>query len=79
LDLDFVVQPRPGASSDILFPYVIPSEEDRPRTHDLRSRGTFLCAREHKRSDYATFKRAPKSWKAAEEQMPLGGEIEEPF
>ena len=26
-----------------------------------------------------TFKKAPKSRKAAEEQMPLGGEIEEPF
>ncbi len=27
----------------------------------------------------ATFKKAPKARKAAEEQMPLGGEIEEPF
>lgn len=27
----------------------------------------------------ATFKKAPKARKAAEEQLPLGGEIEEPF
>ena len=27
----------------------------------------------------ATFKKAPKARKAAEEQIPLGGEIEEPF
>jgi hypothetical protein len=26
-----------------------------------------------------TFKKAPKASKAAEEQMPLGGEMEEPF
>ena len=27
----------------------------------------------------ATFNKAPKSRKAAEEQIPLGGDIEEPF
>jgi len=40
---------------------------------------------EGKRIDYpryaadATFKKAPKARKTAEEQIPLGGEIEEPF
>jgi site-specific DNA-methyltransferase (adenine-specific) len=40
---------------------------------------------EGKKIDYpryaadATFRKAPKARKAAEEQIPLGGEIEEPF
>ena len=33
----------------------------------------------HPRLLDATFKKAPKARKAAKEQMPLGGEIEEPF
>src|SRR6202030_1048710 len=33
----------------------------------------------HPRLLDATFKKAPKARKPAEEQMPLGGEIEEPF
>ena len=34
---------------------------------------------EHPRLLDATFKKAPKARKAAEEQMPLGGELEDPF
>ena len=48
----------------------------------LRRKEELLAA---KKIDYprfaadATFKKAPKARKAAEEQMPLGGDIEEPF